>query len=277
MKVAVLSGKGGTGKTFIAVNLAYISKSIYVDCDVEEPNGYLFFKPENVLKENVYVKIPKVDNEKCNGCRECIEFCKFNALAYIDNRIKIFDDICHSCGGCVLVCKQNAIKEANKQIGVVESGNHNRIIIKTGVLNTGEASGVPIINRLIKFISSEEKAVIDCPPGSACVVMESIKDVDYCILVGEPSIFGAHNFEMVYRLVKLFNKPFGSVLNKCIGDNNPSEKFCIDNNVEILAKIPFTKELATINSDGDIAVEKNIMYAKIFDKIHKRIIGREEN
>lgn len=267
MKIAVLSGKGGTGKTLVSVNLAALAKeSLYIDCDVEEPNGHLFFKPENIHEEEVTVKIPTVDNKACNGCRKCVEFCKFNALAYIKDKLIIFDDICHSCGGCVLLCPEDALTEKEKVIGRVEKGFSENVRVHTGILNTGEVSGIPIINNLLNDVKeiSEPMTFIDCPPGSACIVMDSIKDADYCILVAEPTLFGVHNLNMVYELVNLFNKPFGVVLNKTLGEKNPAEKFCLDRKIKILGKIPFDHELGNINSNGEIAVRKSKKYKKIF-------------
>ena len=218
MKIAVLSGKGGTGKTLISVNMAAVlQKSVYVDCDVEEPNGHLFFKPVDVRSEKVSVKIPVADDNLCNGCRKCVDFCKYNALVYVNDRLMVFEDICHSCGGCVLLCPERALSERDKVIGEVRGGVSENVTIISGVLNTGEVSGTPIIKELISRISREERPVIiDCPPGSACIVMESIKDADYCILVAEPTLFGVHNLDMVCELVRLFDKPYGVIVNKCM-------------------------------------------------------------
>ncbi|HNZ50377.1 MAG TPA: 4Fe-4S dicluster domain-containing protein [Bacilli bacterium] len=271
MKIAVLSGKGGTGKTLVSVNLAASAeKATYIDCDVEEPNGYLFFKPEGVEEEKVAVLIPQVDNKLCNGCRKCLDFCKFNALAYIVNRLIIFTEICHSCGGCLLVCPKKALSEKEKVIGKIEKGSSGPVSIYTGILNVGEASGVPIIKRLLaeKNLKSDYPIIIDCPPGSSCIVMESIKDADYCLLVAEPTLFGVHNLNMVYELVTLFNKPFGVVLNKCLlGEENPAEKFCIEKNLKILARIPFDNELGTLNSHAEIAVRKSKKYRQLFSSL----------
>ncbi len=267
MKIAVLSGKGGTGKTMVSVNLSAVAKnSIYVDCDVEEPNGYLFLKPKNIQEKQVNVRLPRVDKNLCNGCRKCVEMCKFNALSYIKKGLMIFDDVCHSCGGCILVCPENALNEKEKSIGKIQKGISNDITSLTGILNTGEATGIPIIRELLDEIKSnnESEIFIDCPPGSACIVMESIKDADYCVLVAEPTLFGAHNLNMVYELVKLFKKPFGVVLNKCLDYENPSEEFCKKNNIKILAKIPFDKNLGELNSNAEIIVHKNIKYKKLF-------------
>jgi MinD superfamily P-loop ATPase len=280
MRIAVLSGKGGTGKTLVSVNLAAAAKaSMYIDCDVEEPNGHLFFEPEGVCEKEVTVKIPKVNNELCNGCRKCVDFCKFNALAYIKNKLIVFDDVCHSCGGCILVCPEKALTEKEKAIGKVQEGISGEVTVWTGVLNTGEATGIPIIKELLTANNPQinQLAIIDCPPGSACIVMESIKDADYCILVAEPTLFGVHNLNMVYELVKLFGRPFGVVLNKCLEEENPAEKFCLEKNIKILGRIPFDKELGTLNSNAEIAVSGDEKYRVLFSSLLDAVTKEVQN
>lgn len=276
MKIAVLSGKGGTGKTLLSVNLAAAAgQSVYIDCDVEEPNGHLFFKPDIRFTEEVTVKIPEVDMSLCDGCRKCVDFCMFSALAYTKNKLIIFEDICHSCGGCVMLCPKKAFTEKNKVIGQITMGQSEDVTVWTGMMNTGEVSGVPIIDRLLEKTQKNEDIItfIDSPPGSACTAMESIKDVDYAVLVAEPTLFGAHNLEMVYELVKLFNKPFGVVLNKSMGGKNPSRDFCAEKNIEILQNIPYDNVLGSLNSNGEIAVRKSEKYNKIFSDLLNRIKG----
>ena len=292
MNIAVLSGKGGTGKTLLSVNMAAASKSAtYIDCDVEEPNGYLFFKPEEIVEENVSVKIPEVNKELCSGCRKCVDFCKFNALAFIKKAPIVFGDICHSCGGCSLLCPENAITEKDKVIGKIEKGKSQGIDIYTGILNTGEVSGVPIIEKLLEenrksssngevsnnIEGNEKLSIIDCPPGSACIVMESIKDADFCVLVAEPTAFGAHNLEMVYELVSLFGKPFGVVLNKCLDGENPSEEFCKEKGIKILGRVPFEKELGELNSNAKIAARESERYNKLFKNILETVKGEVQH
>lgn len=292
MNIAVLSGKGGTGKTLLSVNMAAASESAtYIDCDVEEPNGYLFFKPEEIVEENVSVKIPEVDKELCSGCRKCVDFCKFNALAFIKKAPIVFGDICHSCGGCSLLCPENAITEKDKVIGKIEKGKSQGIDIYTGILNTGEVSGVPIIEKLLEenrksssngelsnnIEENEKLSIIDCPPGSACIVMESIKDADFCVLVAEPTAFGAHNLEMVYELVSLFGKPFGVVLNKCLDGENPSEEFCKEKEIKILGRVPFEKELGELNSNAKIAARESERYNKLFKNILETVKGEVQH
>lgn len=269
VRIAILSGKGGTGKTLLSVNLAAVAQNAYyIDCDVEEPNGHLFFKPQRIQEEAIAVKIPVVDQTICNGCRKCVDFCRFNALVYIKDRLQIFDEICHSCGGCVLLCPEKALAEQDKVIGKVQKGMSGTVNVHTGVLNVGEASGVPIIKHLLEGIKgrSDLPVFIDCPPGSSCVVMESIKDADYCVLVAEPTLFGVHNLQMVYDLVKLFAKPFGVVLNKCLDGENPAEIFCSERGIKILGRIPFDKALGLLNSNADIAVRDG-QYKALFSSL----------
>jgi MinD superfamily P-loop ATPase len=275
MRIAVLSGKGGTGKTLVSVNLTAVAKSsTYIDCDVEEPNGYLFFKPKNIQEEEVYIQIPKVDENLCSGCRKCVNFCKFNALAYIKDKLIIFEDICHSCGGCILLCSEKALAEKVRVIGRIQKGSSEQVTVYTGILNTGETSGTPIIKKLLDENKPEIKntTFIDCPPGSACIVMESIKNADYCILVAEPTLFGVYNLNMVYDLVRLFNKPHGVVLNKCLDGENPAESFCVENNVPILGRIPFDNDLGSLNSNAKIAARESERYKVLFSSLLETVM-----
>jgi len=272
MKIAVLSGKGGTGKTFVSTNLArVIESSIYLDCDVEEPNGHLFLRGPVLETDPVALPIPVVDDKLCDGCKKCVDFCQFNALAYTGQRVIVFDKICHSCGGCEIICPQNAIKEIPREIGKIEKRSYEDTRLYTGMLNTGEESGTSIIGNLLQKVSEEDSVVIDCPPGSSCVVMDSIKDADYCVLVAEPSIFGAHNLKMVHQLVKLFEKPLGIVLNKTLGDENPSEDYCRENGLDILLRIPWSDELGRYNAEGMIAAEQKDEYWQMFSDLLHRI------
>lgn len=278
LKVAILSGKGGTGKTLIAVNLAVVAEpSIYVDCDVEEPNGHLFFKPEQVEEEMVTVKIPVVDQTLCTGCRKCVDFCRFGALAYSKAGLLVFADICHSCGGCVLVCPENALSERKRPIGTVQKWDSGNVHGLSGILNIGEPSGVSLIQELLGNIEDGQDPVfIDCPPGSACTVMESIKGADYCVLVSESTLFGVHNLQMVWDLVKIFQKPFGVVLNKVLPGENMAETFCNERDIKILARIPFNQHLGLLNSQGRIVVKEDEevqtlfldLLAAIFEEVH---------
>lgn len=273
MKIAVLSGKGGTGKTFVSVNLAVTAENAtYIDCDVEEPNGRLFLKPQNIRTEEIYTLLPQVLEEKCVGCRECVSLCRFNALSFIKNKPFVFPEVCHSCGACSIVCPTQAIYEVKRPIGAVERGAYGTVQVITGVLNIGEASGVPIIRNALDTKTSQEGiTVIDCPPGSACTVMESVQTADYCILVVEATAFGLHNFKMVYELVSLLQKPCGVVINKEDQAYAQLESFCRENNVPVLCRIPYKDKLAQIGAKAEIACEKDEETSKLFSVLLETI------
>ena len=272
MKIACLSGKGGAGKTFVAVNLvAAAGCGTYIDCDVEEPNGKLFWKPKKVESLPVNTLLPAFDAAKCIGCKKCINACRFHALMYIKEKPLVFAEVCHSCGLCQMVCPENAITETKKEIGKMEIGYHDKIKVVSGILNPGEASGVPIIREILK--QAEGVTVLDCPPGSACSVMESIMDADYCILVTEPTAFGFHNFQMVYELASLLQKPCGVVINKQTEPYAPLEEFCTEHNLPILERIAYDGELAKRLADNEIVSETLTAEAERFKGLWQRIGG----
>lgn len=275
LTIAVLSGKGGTGKTLVSVNLAAAAgTAVYLDCDVEEPNGHLFFKPEITSEETVSARMPLIDYNRCDGCRTCVDFCKFNALAFIKNKPVLFKDVCHSCGGCMLLCPQKAIAEEEKSVGLIQSGMSKQVLVHTGCMDAGEASGIPIIKRLLKKGADEHTrpVFIDCPPGSACSVMESIKDADYCVLVAEPTVYGVHNLRMVRDLVEVFHKPYGVVLNKCLEGRNPAEEFCMEHHIPILGKIPFDGALGYLSSRAGIAARESERFHELFSALLHTVI-----
>lgn len=269
MKIAVLSGKGGTGKTFVSVNLAALAgRASYIDCDVEEPNGRLFLRPGDVQQAPVYSMIPEFDADRCTGCRKCVEICRFNALVYVGERPIVFPEVCHSCGGCVLACPTGAVREAKRPVGTVETGWYGDVQVVTGILNPGEVSAVPVIKAALKAgRSKEDLTVIDCPPGSGCSVLESVSRAGYCILVAEPTAFGLHNFQMVAELVQLLKKPWGVVINKEDGTYPPLEEFCTRNAVPVLARIPYSKKLAGLAAAGQIASTHDNETGKLFAQL----------
>ena len=275
MKIAVLSGKGGAGKTLVSVNLAAADgQAVYIDCDVEEPNGRLFLKPESITTKEVSTLLPSFGAELCNGCRACVDFCRFNALMFIRGLPKVFPEVCHSCGGCQLVCPVGAVKETPKPVGHLELGQHKDMTVITGELNTGEASGIPVIQAALHEVDNAEKTVIiDCPPGSACSVMESISGADYCVLVAEPTAFGLHNFKMVQELTGLLHKPCGVIINKMDTPYPPLEEFCAAHQLPILARIPYRPEVAEIISHGGLVCEQDSTFMELFQGILTQIGG----
>lgn len=271
MRIAVLSGKGGTGKTFVSVNLAAAAQNAtYIDCDVEEPNGRLFLKPASCIEHQVFTRIPKFDIEKCDGCRKCVDFCQFNALIFVKNRPIAFPDVCHACGGCTRICPKKAVIEMERSIGIVQIGRYHSIDVVTGVLNPGEVSAVPVIKAALEAGSAKGAiSVIDSPPGSGCSVMESVMASDGCVLVAEPTAFGFHNFKMVHKLVTLLGKPCFVVMNKGEEPYRLLEDFCEKNKVPILLRIPYSTKLAKFGAEGKLAYEQDKQCAAWFDCLLK--------
>lgn len=276
MKIAVLSGKGGTGKTLVAVNLSAVAgPCMYMDCDVEEPNGHLFLNPENLSRTEVSVLNPRIDPNKCLGCRVCVHFCRFGALAFVNGKPLLTQSVCHACGGCAYLCPAKAITETPRGIGVIERGTHGEIDVRTGILNPGEVSGVPIIRELLSYKDEASTDVfIDCPPGTACTAMECVRQADLCVLVAEPTLYGAHNLAMADELCEAFQKPRVAVLNKCLeGVENPSEAYCAKRAISIVARIRFDEALGRLNSFGLIATNQlpwvKLLFTDLLDRLRK--------
>lgn len=271
MKLACLSGKGGAGKTLAAVCLASVCADTYIDCDVEEPNGHLFLKPQQVQSRPVTALLPEFDAEKCDGCKACVAFCRFHALMYVKEKPSVFPEVCHSCGGCALVCPRGAVKEVPKEVGSLRIGNRDRLRVVTGVLHPGEASGVPVIRRALE--QAEGTTVIDCPPGSACAVMECAAAADRCLLIAEPTAFGFHNLKMVHELATLLGKPCSVIVNKYEGEYAPLERFCAERELPILARLPYDPELAALAAEGTLPTQALPQLRTVFRGVWEQLGG----
>ncbi len=271
MKIAVLSGKGGTGKTTVSSSLAFISKMLLIDTDIEEPNSHIFLKGNVEDIKSVYTRFPEVNMEKCNLCGECGEFCKFNAIIPAKKRVIVFGEACHDCGGCEIVCKNGAISWEKREIGKIYTGKtHFNSINKYGKLNIGEMSGVKIIKEIYK--NTEEKDfLIDCPPGTACTTVSAVEVADFAIIVVEPSPFGLSDMKLVVQLLRDMKIPFGVVINKFDEDKNIVKKYCDDEKIEIIGTIPFDRKIAEAYSKGKIIAEALPEYRENFETILKRV------
>ena len=272
MIISIASGKGGTGKTTIATNLALsLGKVQVIDCDVEEPNANIFFNAEIKEREDVTVEIPEIDKEKCNYCGKCSEFCAYNALAVVPSDVLVFPELCHSCGGCEIVCPQNAINWKKKPVGKIEHGVTNGVDFFHGLLNVGEIQAVPVIKALKKKIDKEGNVIIDAPPGTSCPVIESINGSDYCILVTEPTPFGFHDLKLAIAVVRHLYIPFGVIINRDGVGDKKVEMYCQTEKIPILMKIPHSEEIANLYSMGIPFVKKLPEWHERFTELFRRI------
>lgn len=269
MNIAVLSGKGGTGKTTVSTNLALALKSGYIDADVEEPNGFIFLNPEVDFCENVEVIYPKFDTEKCTLCGTCVDACQFNALAKTKSDIIVFEKLCHGCGACSLECDQKAITFSKRKTGYIESGKGSSILCTRGVLNVGEPMAVPVIKQLLNKVNTGLN-IIDCPPGTSCNVVNVLKYADAAILVTEPSQFGLHDLDMAVKLVAKYDIPFGIIINKDDGEENIVVSYCGQKKIQILGRIPYDKSNAVNYSKGNL-LYNDARNKPLFEKVANQV------
>jgi len=251
MIVSVASGKGGTGKTSVAVNMALSVGNVqFLDCDVEEPNAYLLLHPEMTKKEAVYTLIPKVDRTLCNTCGECTKFCQFNAIFVASENILVFPDLCSSCGGCAMVCPRKAITWEKHKIGTLNFGATDGVAIVYGELKVGKPMAVPVIKAVKKQIKEGGNVILDSPPGTSCPFVETVSGSDFCILVTEPTPFGLHDLKIAVEVLRKVNIPFGVVVNRAdMGDKKVYE-YCGKESIRILLEIPYERRIAELYSKG---------------------------
>jgi len=276
MILSIASGKGGTGKTTVATNLALSIKNVqFIDCDVEEPNANIFLKTKIDKTESISVAYPEIDKSKCDFCGKCSEFCAYNAIAVVPNNVLVFPELCHSCGGCKLVCPKDAISWQKRDIGKVEHGQNNGIDFYQGLLNVGEMQAVPIIKSLKRKISGNKNVIIDAPPGTSCPVIESINLSNYCILVTEPTPFGLHDLKLAVEVVRHLKIPFGVIINRDGVGDNKVEIFCHKEKIPVLLKIPEREKIAHLYSKGIALVseshEWNEMFGMLFNRIQEEV------
>ena len=259
MIISVASGKGGTGKTLVATNLALaLSDKVRVqllDCDVEEPNDNVFLHLHLNNSQLVYIPIPKINEDKCTYCGKCAEVCVYNAIAVLPEKVLVFPELCHGCGACSYLCPEAAITEEGRQIGVLEKGNSGNLELVQGKLNIGEPMAPPVIREVKKHIDSKSEVIIDVPPGTSCPVIEAVKGSDFCLLVTEPTPFGLYDLSLAVEVVRKLGIPFGVIINRVGVGDDKVEHYCQEQQIPILLKIPLDRSIAALYSQGIPLVE----------------------
>jgi MinD superfamily P-loop ATPase len=251
MIVSVASGKGGTGKTSIAVNMALSIENVQLlDCDVEEPNAYLFLNPKINQTRAVTVSVPVIDKTLCDNCGKCADFCQYNALFVGSDQVLVFSELCHSCGGCFLVCPKKAISEEEHRIGTLSLGSADDFEFVYGELEVGEPLAVPVIREVKRHIKKGKNVILDSPPGTSCPVIQTISGSNFCILVTEPTPFGLHDLRIMVQVLESMKIPFGVIVNRAdIGDKRVYE-YCEEKTIPILLEIPYQRKIAELYSRG---------------------------
>ena len=278
MIIAVASGKGGTGKTTIAVNLAYaLDREVQLlDCDVEEPNAQLFLNGALLSTEEVTIPIPQIDASLCNGCGECSRFCEYNAIVSYGTMPLVFADMCHGCCGCMKVCPPQAIREVDHRIGVIETFSAGKITLIQGKMDIGAAMAPPLIRAVKRKMDNRIPILLDAPPGTSCPVITTLRGADFVALVTEPTPFGLNDLILAVETVREMDLPFGVIINRSGSGDARVNFYCADENIPILAEIPDDRKIAEAYSRGELIGKVFPKYRLIFEKIINDITTRSD-
>lgn len=273
MRISIASGKGGTGKTTVATNLALsIGSNVQLlDCDVEEPNAHLFIHPVFEETDTVFTPVPDVNEKKCTYCGECAEICQFKAIAVLDKAVLVFNELCHSCGGCMQVCPEGAITEKGRELGVIQKGHRNSIEFIHGKLRLGEAMSPPLIEKVREHEKPDKVTIIDAPPGTSCPVIASMQSTEFVLLVTEPTPFGLYDLKLAVGVVDILGIPCGLVINRSDLGNDQVKEYAHKMNLPILMEIPFDRQIAEAYSRGDMIVDLIPEWKTKFLELHEKI------
>jgi MinD superfamily P-loop ATPase len=279
MRIAIASGKGGTGKTTIATNLAVsLSRAgrrvQYLDCDVEEPNGHVFLKPRIDRVEQVTIGVPQVEESKCTGCGRCGKICQYSAIICIQNQVLTFEQLCHSCGGCLAVCPESALAEKPRRIGIAEYGTADGVAFGHGRLDIGAIQTPALIRRVKRSIQEDTIVFLDAPPGTSCPVIEAIRGTDFVLLVTEPTPFGLNDLELAVGMVRALGLPFAVGINRCDMGDAGVVQYCRREGIDIALEIPNDRKIAEAYSRGRMMVDILPGYAGRFCQLYEHVSER---
>jgi MinD superfamily P-loop ATPase len=284
MVISIASGKGGTGKTTLATNLAAAMADAGVqllDCDVEEPNAHLFLDPEFTESRDVALEVPEIDLEKCTYCGKCQQICRFNAIAVLPQAALVFPELCHSCGGCFRVCPEDAIKCSSRIIGTLEKGRRGDVVFAHGRLRVGEAMAPPLIREVRAAAEPDRITLIDAPPGTSCPVIAALKGADFALLVTEATPFGLNDLELAVGAVRKLDIPMGLVINRSDLGDGRVRKFAENQGIPLLMELPFDRKVAEAYARGRLLVEALPEWRErmrdLFDNIRCRVEDRRRD
>ncbi len=276
MKIAVASGKGGTGKTTISLALAEAAGpgTRLLDCDVEEPNCHLFVSAKPVRKPVTVLK-PEADEKLCTGCRKCVELCRFNAIAVLGRKILLFPDLCHGCGGCVRVCPAGALKERPYKIGEAGTCEAGNFSLTDGCLSIGQTMSPPLIRAVKKETGEGNGTVIlDCPPGTSCSMVTAVREADFVLLVTEPTPFGLHDLTLAVETLRELKLPFGVIINRSDSGDDRVRSYCRAEGIPVLLEIPNRREIAEAYSRGETLLRAVPEWKEKFERMLKKVARR---
>lgn len=273
MIISVASGKGGTGKTTVATNMASAMgpRAVLLDCDVEEPNAHLFMNPQIDHTETVYTPVPQIDEDKCTYCRKCVEICRFKAIVVVGETVLTFPELCHSCGGCMAICPEGAITETGRELGELQTGRSGETGFAHGRLRVGEAMAPPLIRKVRTHVDSEKINIIDAPPGTSCPVITAMRATDFVLMVTEPTPFGLHDLKLAVEAVKILGIPHGLVINRADMGDDEVKKYAREENLPVLMEIPFDRCIAEAYSKGQLIIDAMPQWRDAFEGLYQQI------